>query len=467
MSTSNPGRIRDVIVGACAVGLAVVLLTVAYLAYHRVLVPSETVTLRTDVVGNAMQTGSDVKLNGVPVGRVERIRATEDGAALSLALNPDVLKLLPDNIVARLLPKTLFGERYVALVEPGEPSGSRLRGGDVIRQDASAEAAELQQVLDELLPVMKAIQPDKLAAMMGEFAEMLRGNGEKIGDAMSIWQGYLTKLEPLVPQMADDLARLGRVAEEWNVAAPDLVDALATMTTSAKLLVDEQTQLRDVYASVIGSADTTRGWVADNHNTITVLSKESRKALRATSPYASQFPCLFRAVRDYIPKMKAALGEGQGEPGLHAVLQVVPTRSKYLAGRDKITYTKGNPKPRCPYVTGQVGTQPAPRATLPGTAEAADTGWPASGTPNGDAPAAGSGDTGAADDPPAIAPPPGSSVQSYEYAMTGLGDANSPGENQLIAELIAPTQGMAPGDYPTWSSLLLGPTLRNTKVVLR
>jgi phospholipid/cholesterol/gamma-HCH transport system substrate-binding protein len=466
MSATSPGRIRDVVIGACALATTVVLLTVAYLAYQRVLVPSETVTLRTDVVGNAMQTGSDVKLNGVPVGRVERIRPTEDGAALSLALDPDVLRLLPDNVVARLLPKTLFGERYVALVEPGEPSGSNLRGGDVIRQDASAEAAELQQVLDELLPVMKAIQPDKLAAMMGEFAEMLRGNGEKIGDAMSIWQSYLTKLEPLVPQMADDLARLGRVAEEWNVAAPDLVDALATMTTSTQLLVDEQTQLRDVYASVIGYADTTRGWVASNHNTITVLSKESRRALRATSPYASQFPCLFRAVRNYIPKMEQALGKGQGEPGLHAVLQVVPTRSKYLAGRDKITYTKGNPKPRCPYVTGQVGTQPAPRVAVPGAADpAADTGWPASGTPE---PSDGeSGSSDGSEEPPAIAPPPGTTVQSYEYAMTGLGDANSPGENQLIAELIAPTQGMAPGDYPTWSSLLLGPTLRNTKVVLK
>ncbi|GAA1527819.1 MCE family protein [Nocardioides humi] len=456
----SPGRVRDLLVGVCALALAVAGLAVAYLAYQRVLVPSETVTLRTDVVGNAMQSGSDVKLNGVPVGRVERIRATEDGAALSLALDPGVLHLLPDNVVARLLPKTLFGERYVALVEPADPSGNRLRAGDVIHQDDSAEAAELQQVLDELLPVMKAIQPDKLAAMMGEFAEMLRGNGEEIGDTMALWQRYLTKLEPLVPQMADDLVRLGRVAEEWNVAAPDLLDALATMTTSAELLVDKQTQLRDVYASVIGSADTTAGWVGKNHQTITVLSKESRRALRATAPYASQFPCLFRAVRDYIPKMEQALGKGAGEPGLHAVLQVVPTRSRYLAGQDKVTYTKGTPKPRCPYVTGQVGTTPAPRVTLPGAAEA-DAVWPATSTPS---------DAASTDDPEApaaIGPPPGATVQSYEYAMTGLGEANSPGENQLIAELIAPTQGMAPGDYPAWSSLLLGPTLRNTKVVLK
>ncbi len=454
MSTTSPARIRDLVVGTCAIALALGLLTVAYLAYNRVLIPSSSVTLRTDVVGNAMQSGSDVKLNGVPVGHVERIRATEDGAALSLALKPGVMRLLPDNVVARLLPKTLFGERYVALVDPAHPSSTRLRAGDVIHQDASAEAAELQEVLDELLPVMQAIQPEKLAAMMGEMSEMLRGNGEEIGDAMAVWQHYLTKMEPLVPQMADDLARLGRVAKEWNVAAPDLVDALATMTTSAKLLVDEQTQLRDVYASVIGSADTTGGWVGGNHDTIVVLSKQSQKALRASAPYASQFPCLFRAVRDYIPKMEHTLGKDNGEPGMHAVLQVVPPRSKYLAGRDQLTYTKGTPKPRCPYVTGQVGTKPAPRVTVPGAAKAA---WPATGT----------SDEGTTDEPATIAPPPGTSVKSYEIAMTGLGDANSPGENQLIAELIAPTRGIAPGDYPAWNSLLLGPTLRNTKVVLR
>lgn len=455
-ATTEHGRVRDLLVGAGAIVLALGLLTVAYLTYNRVLIPSSMVTLRTDVVGNAMQAGSDVKLNGVPVGQVEKISANEDGAALTLALNPGVLRLLPDNVVARLLPKTLFGERYVALVDPAVPSSTRLRAGDVIHQDASAEAAELQQVLDELLPVMKAIQPEKLAAMMGEFSEMLRGNGEEIGDAMVLWQRYLAKMQPLVPQMADDLARLGRVAEEWNVAAPDLVDALATMTSSSKLLVDEQTRLRDVYASVIGSADTTRGWVGGNHDTIVVLSKQSRKALRASAPYASQFPCLFRAVRDYIPKMEQALGKNDGEPGMHAVLQVVPTRSKYLAGRDALTYTKGTPKPRCPYVTGQVGTTPAPRVTVPGAAEG-DAAWPASGT----------SDEGSVDEPATIGPPPGTGVQSYEIAMTGLGDANSPGENQLIAELIAPTQAMAPDDYPAWNSLLLGPTLRNTKVVLR
>ncbi len=89
-------------------------LAVAFLAYQRVLVPHRDIVLRTDVVGNALQVGSDVKLNGVPVGTVAKISATDEGADLRLALDPDVLAKVPDNAVARLLPKTMFGERYVA-----------------------------------------------------------------------------------------------------------------------------------------------------------------------------------------------------------------------------------------------------------------------------------------------------------------------------------------------------------------
>lgn len=454
----NLGQLRDVLLGVLTLSLLAGGLVVAYLSYNRVLVPHRDVILQTNVVGNALQVGSDVKLNGVPVGSVSEISATDEGADLRLALDPATLDKVPDNVVARLLPKTMFGERYVALVVPPQPSSTTLQAGDVIHQDASAEAAELQQVLDSLLPVLTAIQPEKLSAMLSEFSDMLRGQGKEIGDTMVEWSRYVAKLNPKVPQMTEDLERLARVADEWNVAVPDLVDALSTMTTSSQTLVDEQARLRDVYASVISSADTTRGWISDNHDTIVVLSKESKAALRATSPYASQFPCLFKAVANFKPRMDAALGAGTDEPGMHGVLTVMPARSKYLAGVDDIEYTQGNPPPRCPYVTGEVGTEAARRSA--DTSAARMAAWPQ--VPVGDD--ATDDSTG---EPAQIGPPPGDNAQSYVRALAGLGEANSPGENQLIAELVAPTQGMAPSEYPRWNSLLLGPTLRNTKVVLK
>ena len=56
---------------------------------------------------------------GLIVGEVREVRTTGDGAVLELALKPDMTGLIPRDVRARLLPKTLFGEKFVALVAPG------------------------------------------------------------------------------------------------------------------------------------------------------------------------------------------------------------------------------------------------------------------------------------------------------------------------------------------------------------
>lgn len=428
----SAGRIRDLLLG---VGYGVVVLAVAagtWLAYNQVFVERSEITLTTRTVGSALQKGSDVKLNGVPVGKVTSIEPRDGGATLTLALEPDVLGDLPVGTTARLLPKTLFGERYVALVRPAQ-GGTTLEAGDTIEQDSSSAAVEVEELFDELLPVLQAIQPDKLSATLGELAAMLRGQGGTIGETVVAWGKYLEKLNPLTPQLADDLAAFGRVAETYADAAPDLVDALDSMTTTSRTLVEERASMTKLFASVIVAADDTNGWMVANSGSIITLSKESRKALEAMAPYAVQFPCLFKSLRAFIPVMDKTLGKGTDEPGIHVVLNVTPDRGRYVLGKDDPTYlTKG--APRCPYQDGSVK------------------------------PVASRGTDGA---PAQILPPPSDRVQKVFAEAAGLGEANSPAENRLIAELMAPEAGVSPADYPTWSSLLVGPLLRGAEVEVR
>ncbi|HEY0890744.1 MAG TPA: MCE family protein [Nocardioides sp.] len=441
-------RVVDAMLGCCYLLLVGALLAGAVLVYDKAFVDRTSVVLNAGTLGNAIQTGSDVKLRGVPVGTVDAIEPTATGARLTLALEPEVAETLPSHTTARLLPKTLFGERYVSLVvstsEDTNASSGGLRAGAEIQQDSSAEAVELQELFDEMLPMLQALQPDKLTATLGELAAMLRGQGTAIGDSMAAWNAYLAKLNPLVPQMADDLGALGRVATQYADAMPDLLDALDTMTTTAATMVDQRDQLSQVFATVIDASDASTGWVRANDQTIEVLAEESRAALQAVAPYSRQFPCLLRAVRDFVPKMDATLGKGTDEPGMHVVLNVVPTRGKYVAGRDAVSYQTGK-APRCPYVTGQTGAQPVGRAASGGDA-------------------AGRAETPTDAEPAAIAPPPSSRLAQVD---SDLGEANSPAENQLIAELLAASEGLAPTDYPDWASLLVGPTLRGAEVTLR
>lgn len=438
----TPSRLIDALLGVGYLALVLALLAGALLAYSGTFVNSVDVKLDTASVGNALQKGSDVKLHGVPVGEVKSIRAADNGAVLTLALDPATSKTLPRDTIARLLPKTLFGERYVSLITPdGESQSGKLAAGDTIHQDTSNEAVELEDVFDQLLPLLRSIQPEKLAAMMGELSTMLRGQGDKLGDSLVQWSKYLKKLNPLVPAMADDFEQLTSVAATYNEALPDLLSALDSMTTTSKTLVAKRTELKDLYARVVDASDTTTEWLDDHQNTIEVLADKSRAALAAVKPYANQFPCLFKATREFIPVMDKTLTQdanGNKEPGMHVQLNVVPSRGKYLPGKDDPTYVSGG-EPRCPYVTGQVGTQPV---SAKATAQSAT-------------------------QPAAIPAPPNAFVQGQVAGSASLGDANSPAENELLAELLAPTQGMAPADYPRWSSLLVGPTLRNTKVTLR
>ena len=75
--------------------------------------------------------------------------ASADGADIELALDPGMVDSIPTNVSARLLPKTLFGERFVSLELPEDPSPARLADGDVIGQDRTSNAIELQRVIDD------------------------------------------------------------------------------------------------------------------------------------------------------------------------------------------------------------------------------------------------------------------------------------------------------------------------------
>ena len=76
------------------------------------------VTLETDTAGNQLQPGADVKVRGVIVGEVrddQRRRRRRDARPGDRPRTSD--RSRPTSR-ARLLPKTLFGERFVSLVPP-------------------------------------------------------------------------------------------------------------------------------------------------------------------------------------------------------------------------------------------------------------------------------------------------------------------------------------------------------------
>jgi phospholipid/cholesterol/gamma-HCH transport system substrate-binding protein len=409
-------RTRNFFVGLGYIVLIAALITLSVMIYNKDFSSSVDVSLRAGDVGPALQSGADVEVRGVVVGSVKSITSNGSGAEVHLAIAPDHAKQLPSNVTAAVLPKTLFGQRYVALVLPDTPSDSHLQDGDVIEPVSATAPTQLEDVFTHLLPVLQAVRPAKLAETLGAITVSLRGKGAELGTTIDTLSAYLRKFAPHVPAMVHDIQQFSQVAKTYTDAAPDLLAALRNFTTTSRTIAEQRTQFIALLRSVTSASNGIGNFVAANSQDIIDLSRDSLPTLQVLAHYSSEFPCLSRALVDFIPVMNHALGAGTHQPGLHVQLQVIPARSRYFAPRDDPQYNATG-GPTCPQVSAARDSSTALQADLAGGA--------------------------------------------------GIGAQNSPQENEVIAELMAGTAGTTPQQFPHWGSLLLGPVLRGSAVTVR
>ncbi|MER5497124.1 MULTISPECIES: MCE family protein [unclassified Streptomyces] len=437
MNSRRAQTARHRLAGVAFLLVPAVLVWVSVSVYRKDFTDDATVTVRTGSVGNEMHQNADVKLRGVVVGQVRGIAADGDGARLTLAIDPDEMDRIPADVTAQMLPTTLFGERFVALVPPATPSARTLRAGAVIPQDRSKNAIELEEVLDNVLPLLTAVKPEKLASTLGAVSRALEGRGEKLGDTLVTLDAHLAKFNPQLPTLNADIKELVKVSKVYGDAAPDILDALTDFTTTSGTVAEQQAQLADLYGATTASAQDITSFLRENKDNLIRLSATSRPTLELLARYSDEFPCTLRTMAGFVPAMDKALGKGTDQPGLHVSVQPVKSKGKYVPGKDTPVYdaTGG---PHCysvPYVGRTVPTADARTAPAASQESAA----------HGD----GTDRTARPDRGPA------------------LGMPNSPQESRLVNELVAPSLKVQPQTLPDWSSVLIGPAFRGAEVKLK
>jgi virulence factor Mce-like protein len=297
--------------------------------------PVVEVTLLTDRIGSQLQVGSDVKLRGLIIGRVSSISVTATGARLGLELDPGQVDLVPAGVRARLLPKTLFGERFVDLVSPvagsaGVAAGGHLQAGDVIGQDRSSVAIELEKVFADLLPLLRTVQPGKLAATLNALASALEGRGQRLGDNLVLVDDYFRQLNPKLPAIKADISGLADLASTYATAAPDLVTAAHNLVTTNTTIVTKKDDLAGFLASTAGFANTTADFLDANGDRIIQFGRLQRPTLRVLAKYAPQYPCFTKALVDWLPN----IDEAWRDDSFHLTIEVTPQRPGYHPGEE-------------------------------------------------------------------------------------------------------------------------------------
>ncbi|GGM52110.1 ABC transporter substrate-binding protein [Longimycelium tulufanense] len=452
------GKARRRFLGVAFLAVLALFVWFSLALYQKKFTPVVLVDLRTDRVGSQLMPESDVKVRGLAVGQVRQIRADGAGAVLQLAMDPDKIDLIPRNTKARLLPKTLFGERYVSLVLPEKPAQERLSAGDSIQQDRSREAVELEHVLGNLMPALQAVEPAKLASTLTALSNALDGRGRPLGETLVQLNDYLREINPALPAINEDISRLADVSDTYSKAAPDLIQALSDLTATSRTLVEQRGNLEHLYASVTHGTGDLDDFLRANGENLIRLNASSRPTLEVLAKYAPEYPCLLKGLSEIAPRMEDAWGKGTDKPGLRITLEVTENRGKYVPNQDEPRYADKR-GPRCYDISPR--PDPFPQYPPDGPVKDGSKPPPAARTQHSGVQPALSGMWAQAK-PAAVTNPTSASASPVELSLP-----NSLVERKLLAALLAARTDLRPDEVPGWSSLLVGPLFRGAEVTLR
>lgn len=301
-----------------------------------------TVTLQADRAGLQLAKYGDVRYDGVLVGQIRDIDQTGDKAIIRLGLDPDAARSLPRNVDASIMPTTLFGRKFVSLDPPARPGPDGIKDGTVIPPERVTTSVELGRVLERLFPLLRTVRPADLSATLGALATALNGRGQRLGDTLEQLDGYLTTMNPYLPDLQRDLQLLATVTTAYDVAAPDLVRALGNLTVTSRTITSRPEQLAGLLRSVAGVSDTTARVLEDNEVAAIRATKDSKPILGLLEKYAPEYDCLLRGVAAYKPILIKTFEGGR----VKQFVEFPTTQRRGYDRRDRPQYedTRG---PRC------------------------------------------------------------------------------------------------------------------------
>ncbi|MEV5003784.1 MCE family protein [Nocardioides sp. LML1-1-1.1] len=330
MSAVDRGR---VVAGTAYLAIVVALLVLCVLIFAKAMPwqRAAAVYVPTPNPGLELNVRSDVRFQGVRIGEVRAITTDGRRARIELAIEPGRMRLLASNVDAVIVPKTVFGEKFVDLRTPADPTRARLTSGDVVQQTTSA--SELGTIFDRLVPVLRAVSPDRLSVVLNALAQGLSGRGDDLGRALRQTDEALTRLDPRLDDLVDDLDALATTADVYSKAVPDLMRFLiASASLSSDLLVPQEQRLSDLLVQVGATSDDTAALVKQIGPTTVSLLARSRDTLSLLREYSSVLPCTVTGLKVLETLLTQAVG-ARG-PYINLTVDIVTRREPYKAPRD-------------------------------------------------------------------------------------------------------------------------------------
>jgi phospholipid/cholesterol/gamma-HCH transport system substrate-binding protein len=401
------------------------LIALSIAIYAKVFEPATMITLKAERAGLQLPVHGDVRRHGVLVGAVRAVEQDGREASITVALRPEATETIDAGTNAKIIPTTLFGQKYIDLVDPDQPAGRPIADGDVVPSSRVTTNVELSAVLADLFPLLRSINPADLNTTLHALATALQGRGDEIGELVDDLDGYVGRFNERLPTFRENLVLLARVAKDYELATPELVRLMRNATVSARTLAEKEEQLETFMGDLTGTAGIATRILRENGDGLIRLGNLTVPIVRLLDTYSPEYPCLLRGLDRYTGRLSEIFAGGR-------VAQLMeldaPQRPAYGA-KDRPVYGEVGHGPWC------LGL-PHPQVPIPPT----------------------SLDDGT--DSETLSGPP---QQRSSFNPTS-GYAGTPAEQRMINTLMMGTSGGSASSYGSMGSLLLGPQLRGSEV---
>lgn len=362
------GLVTIVVMGL--VGLAL------YAQFRGELTPKTKLTMIAPRAGLVMNPGSKVTYNGVEIGRVSGIFATDrDGrpaAKVVLDVTPRYVAAIPANVVAEVKATTVFGNKYVALSSPNNPAPQSITPSTVI--DATSVTTEFNSLFETLTSIAEKVDPVKVNLTLSAAAQALTGLGEKFGASLINGNAILDELNPQLPGLRSDIARLAALGDTYADAAPELWDALEHAVTNARTLNRQQRELDAALLAAAGLGDIGADVYTRGGPYLARGAADLASSSLLLDEYSPEIFCTIRNFNEVAPKIHNALGDNGYALGAHSSGSIAGAPNPYIYPENlPRTNAHGGPggRPGCwqsitrtlwpaPYLVADTGASVAP-----------------------------------------------------------------------------------------------------------
>jgi phospholipid/cholesterol/gamma-HCH transport system substrate-binding protein len=225
-----------------------------------------------------LEGGDPVKLAGVRVGSVGSVELVAGYAVVTFAVDRDVE--LPTDSTVSVQAQDLLGRRLLRL-DPGSAASLLADGGEVTD---TRSAVHLGDLVNELGPLLEAVRPDQVNALVSALNEAVAGNRETIA-------GLTTDLASVLDTAASRSATIASLTDDYGL----LVEEVAQRDTSIQRLLDNLVLLTETFQAsedvlvealdtLPGTTESLRALLTDNAADVDAIVADLATITQALQP---------------------------------------------------------------------------------------------------------------------------------------------------------------------------------------